>query len=127
MSDKETYESMQGFYIIPIIDKAINIGVIVDRDVTYQYWEYGEPVYNWFMDYGAGFALVENHLGLIGMQIQQKIYHRYAPAYPKQTIFNLGLEFREIKKYLSAWDIYIIHGIPNRRICIKISLRWVLV
>jgi hypothetical protein len=97
MSDKETYGGIQSIYRIPIHDKTINIGAIIDRDITYQYWEYGVPIYNWFMDYGAGIALVDKNLGLVGMQIQRRIYHRYATAYPKQTIFNLGLEVKPLK------------------------------
>ena len=111
MSDKETYGGIQSIYRIPIYNKTIIIGAIIDRDITYHYWEYGDPIYNWFMDYGAGIALVDKNLGLIGMQIQQKIYHRYATAYPKQTIFNLGLEFKPLKNipirlgYLyHSWD-----------------------
>lgn len=97
LSDKETFGCIRGILKIPIFSRTINVGLLVDRDITYRSLEYSDPIYNWFMDIGGGVALVDGNLGLIGAQLRHRIYHHYALAYPKQTVFNLGLELNPFK------------------------------
>lgn len=109
MSDKETYGGIQSIYRIPIYNKTISIGALVTRDITCHYWEYGDPIHNWFMDFGVGVALINNDNGLLGVEIKHRIWQRYAPVYPKQTTLNFGLEFVPLKSlpvrigYLYHW------------------------
>jgi hypothetical protein len=109
MSGKETFGCVRCFCKVPIFDKTINIGLLVDREITYRYQESHDPIYNWFMDFGGGVALVDEDFGLIGAQLQHRIYHRYAPAYPKQTILNLGLELNPFK-FIPVRIGYLFHS-----------------
>ena len=109
MSGKETFGCVRGICKVPIFDKTVNIGLQVDRDITYRFRENHGPIYNWFMDFGGGVALVDEKFGLIGAQLQHRIYHHYAPAYPKQTIFNLGLELDPFK-FIPVRIGYLFHS-----------------
>ena len=108
MSDKETFGGIRSIYKIPVHDKTISIGAIINRDIFCHYWEYGDPIRNWFMDFGGGFALINKDNGLVGVEMKHRIWQRYAPAYPKQTTLNFGLEFVPLK-FLPVRIGYLYH------------------